>query len=861
MTDPLSSNTKQTITVHCTVSELLCQVKSLTPSIFTSTLPALRQLCLHHSIGLVETLITAPSSCPHRLFITVNGESLDHLRGVGEEMPRSSKQSQEAKISINSSQELDDHFYELQSDLLLPETEHTWQKIEKALARLQALTRGGAFKYANFVPHVKHCSQPINNSLLSERTILSGTAGDLLNSIAPRLAESFDALVPIFVPTLLLICARTNKIAVKRAEKSLHLIIKHCRLASVIPLLREAIKDKGQGLRAVAANAFTLVLELTERDRLSRRVVDVELAIKSGATDSNPEVRQATRRIFELYIAHWPERVEHFTRPLTPTIRRYLSLPKAGALHVDVPPPSSPPPTTAASSSAHSDSCSRRNGTQHEAAATALNASVQPCRYFAEINSTSHKRQLPVTGVNATGYTKAGLFAEQIAAARPGRLTAQATGSDHSTRQWTDYTATTAKPIGPLTAHDRKLQQHHASANPHPASSTSAYQMPRFDVPVRERDADRNHSLRIKDLHHHHADYDTRAAATQASSLISGLFAAPSNAPGPSTTSQGKSALFAAFQQAFAPESLSTSASEHQLKRSKSARSMKDGRNREGKTVSVRFEPKHLIGPETEAEVPASNTNSERRTSEDTELGKSSSAPELNVDQPTASLEKATKQITPASSTKEARSDLDVRDSSQMPQDLAPSDGIVERTAKILDQHSKSCTTEMGQNESGAAVYKAFDVDEAKEITRRGESPGLGPRTPGQPKKASRVMIERAAPAPKVSARRVAVPTPSAKVAANRTLVVGADFNTSTPLATPAPPKREPEELDQIACPGPADLPTRPDVARSEPTRPQKRTIPLENTKTATKKVAVSSKRPALQSTTAANQHQAKLEL
>lgn len=147
--------------------------------------------------------------------------------------------------------------------------------------------------------------------MLSERTKLSGTAADVVNSVAPRLAERFESLVPIIVPTLLQICARTNKVALARAKKCLLLIAKHCRLPSLLPLLREGARDKAQTLRIVAVECSLLLLESQEsKERIGKRVADVETIIRGAATDSNPEVRQWSKKVFELYVARWPERVE-----------------------------------------------------------------------------------------------------------------------------------------------------------------------------------------------------------------------------------------------------------------------------------------------------------------------------------------------------------------------------------------------------------------------------------------------------------------------------------------------------------------------------------------------------------------------
>lgn len=132
----------------------------------------------------------------------------------------------------------------------------------------------------------------------------------MLNSVAPRLADRFESLVNYYVPPLLLLCARTNKVALKRAEKCLYLIARHCQLISTLPLLREACKDKFAGLRVVAVATMATTVEYAGRGKLTRKVAEVETVIRLSATDSNVEVRQNSKRLFEVYVATWPDRVE-----------------------------------------------------------------------------------------------------------------------------------------------------------------------------------------------------------------------------------------------------------------------------------------------------------------------------------------------------------------------------------------------------------------------------------------------------------------------------------------------------------------------------------------------------------------------
>lgn len=226
-----------------------------------------------------------------------------------------------------SSAELQFQFGQLAPALHLIETEDSWQKIDGALTKLETITKSGGYKNDTFIILIKDHAQPIVNSLLSERTKLSGTAADLLTSVAPRLANRFESLLSTFVPPLLQLCARTNKVALIRAKKCLLLIAKHCKLISLLPLLRDAARDKSITLRNVAVEVTLMLIESIDNiERLERRIGDIEIIIKSTATDRDPEVRQWSKRTFELYSERFPSRVEMFVAPLTPTTRRYLAL-------------------------------------------------------------------------------------------------------------------------------------------------------------------------------------------------------------------------------------------------------------------------------------------------------------------------------------------------------------------------------------------------------------------------------------------------------------------------------------------------------------------------------------------------------
>lgn len=604
----------------------------------------------------------------------------------------------DAKITITSASDVQTHFDELYDDLCTPETEHTWQKIECAISHIHAITRGGATKHVEFITLLKNAADPINNALLSERTKLSGTAGDLLNSIAPRMAQRFEPLVPVFVPTLLLICARTNKVAVKRAERSLHFIVRHCKPPSVVSYLKDAISDKSQGLRAVTAGTLVLVLENTDKDRLARRVIDIEACIKSGATDSNPEVRQTTKRIFELYVSIWPERVEHFTKPMTPTIRRYLSLPKTGALQVDV-----AHLTEQARPASHASKApTSAHSTRHEQAHISVHAPQPPpasaYNFFPDLarsttaaSSTSAcTSKPPAFSMNDASYGKRGLFAEQIAAARNARFARMPSFKFDDTTKPTD-TACAAAAIKRQPSLEQLRTQ---------AAASGAFRVPRFDVVVAPSSQDST-DARPRSAHNEASAYRDINASAPSFGAASGL--------------QGKSVLLAAHKQASVVEvaSANSTASRDRLPRDTSENPWKHMDKRREKTVTVRFEPEP---PHDEARRSAIHVDMRAE-----QMHRSKSAPQIAVQDSTTRTDTAR--------TKTSKTE---------PVECA-----------VSDSHSDS-----------------------DEVQRPRTPPEriLHAQTPRTGVKASRVRAQRVAvpSAVKVSAMRVAVPTPSAKVAATR---------------------------------------------------------------------------------------------
>ncbi|PRQ77736.1 CLASP N terminal-domain containing protein [Rhodotorula toruloides] len=269
------------------------------------------------------------------------------------------------KVPINSPADLRDEVDALLAVLQLNETEDTWEKINKALKRFQAVVRGGACRFTDeFVAAMRdpRMAKGVCRSLTTERGALSGTALEMVASCT-RLGPSFAPLLAVYLPSVLRLFARPNKVYVTRAASTAASIIRNTRLGEVLRFIVLEWRNEGgksASFREQAAAAVAVMLGCdtgslaVEKDSLERRIEDLEWVIKTGAVGREVTVRADMKKCWEVYRREWPDRVASFTAPMTPTIRKYLkvdqmhtSAPSASSAHPAPPArkPNPPPPS------------------------------------------------------------------------------------------------------------------------------------------------------------------------------------------------------------------------------------------------------------------------------------------------------------------------------------------------------------------------------------------------------------------------------------------------------------------------------------------------------------------------------------
>lgn len=155
-------------------------------------------------------------------------------------------------------------------------------------------------------------SHSIHGAVTSERSRLSGAAIDLISLSATELADSFDPLLPLFIPTLLSLCMRPNKVFLSRGRACLNIIISSTQSPAILPFLVANTKEKSTALRVTVAEAALACLNCVNPPDLEKeaRARDVETLIKFTATDANADIRALGRQLFAAYKLLLPHRIE-----------------------------------------------------------------------------------------------------------------------------------------------------------------------------------------------------------------------------------------------------------------------------------------------------------------------------------------------------------------------------------------------------------------------------------------------------------------------------------------------------------------------------------------------------------------------
>ncbi|OJA10431.1 hypothetical protein AZE42_10465 [Rhizopogon vesiculosus] len=191
------------------------------------------------------------------------------------------------------------------------ETGTSWHIIEQGIIQLiQCCKNGGCTFATEMVAGIRSLSKPLNTAMNSERSRLSGATIELITALSVSLSPAFESLLSIFIPTLLRLCARTNKVYTSRAKASIFAMIKHTQSTSILPYLAASIHNKSPSLRLVAAEGVLAYLNFHTSN--GTRTHLIENVIQSTSEDASAAVRAVGKTIYKAYRALLADSVERF---------------------------------------------------------------------------------------------------------------------------------------------------------------------------------------------------------------------------------------------------------------------------------------------------------------------------------------------------------------------------------------------------------------------------------------------------------------------------------------------------------------------------------------------------------------------
>ncbi|KAJ1555337.1 hypothetical protein HK096_003621 [Nowakowskiella sp. JEL0078] len=228
-------------------------------------------------------------------------------------------------IQLNDSSQLE---HEVKQFLVIfeqKESEETWESHENAIIRLTSIVRGSNH-LPNLTQALRKLKTGIQNAIATDRTRLCRTSMLLVEEMGRSIGPRFDSLVDLFVPSVLKIATRANKVFVSSASQCLIVLVEHTGSVAMIPILSEALKNQSKTLRIAAIETILRFMETQNVERYEHLVEIIENIIRNGVVDSTSTVRENCRKVFEIYEKVFSHRVDSFSTTLNDTMRKYLKV-------------------------------------------------------------------------------------------------------------------------------------------------------------------------------------------------------------------------------------------------------------------------------------------------------------------------------------------------------------------------------------------------------------------------------------------------------------------------------------------------------------------------------------------------------
>ncbi|CDH59139.1 hypothetical protein RO3G_05499 [Lichtheimia corymbifera JMRC:FSU:9682] len=237
-------------------------------------------------------------------------------------------------IKISSKVELDREMRRVHALFQKKETDETWQLFNAALDNIRNwVEQSNAHEYEGFGKHLKSLRDGINHALLSERTRLSGSAVELVKTLAKTMQRDYEPFHDMFHGSLLRMLARTKKVIVAQALDCLKTVIAASKLPRLIPRFSAMLTNNNKlqvtnnSTLSSAATCLELCIQNNSPEHIQPHIQSLEAAIRAGIMKPSAEVRTAVRACYKAYASKMPENATSFEEGLVDNEKKHLKPP------------------------------------------------------------------------------------------------------------------------------------------------------------------------------------------------------------------------------------------------------------------------------------------------------------------------------------------------------------------------------------------------------------------------------------------------------------------------------------------------------------------------------------------------------
>ncbi|OIR59108.1 MAG: CLASP N terminal domain-containing protein [Amphiamblys sp. WSBS2006] len=207
-------------------------------------------------------------------------------------------------------------------------TETNWEKIEKKAKEIRETLvekKSELEGCDSVVGFVNTHRDVFVEGIGTDRTRLAMEMLGLAGQMAAVFGEKFVPLAGTFLPAIIRVCSKTNRILVARGVECASTMVQHCSfLKECFSEICGGMKTNRPVLRAAVCEIFQSVVATKSASQMEEHLERIEAIIQAGLQDSSVAVRDRMRRVFLSYTEKFPQQGEALKESFPGHVRKAL---------------------------------------------------------------------------------------------------------------------------------------------------------------------------------------------------------------------------------------------------------------------------------------------------------------------------------------------------------------------------------------------------------------------------------------------------------------------------------------------------------------------------------------------------------